>query len=431
MTSPDERGEGTPTVVTITPIAVERDSRSFKQAASVARFGYTSIVLEGEASDLNPAVLPFELRSLGLSKPLLEPTGGQSASRGKTFKTLAWSLIRRVLGPFREIIRALLYMYDRVVAYDLPTLRRAPKASLYYLHSFAQFPAVYLLCRRYNARYIYDAHDFYSRIEETDAPDMTQRLEKWVESQCIKNAAAVVTVGEGIARLQQQTFGCTSVVIRNCQDPRLNTAPGKRIREEVGVGRDGFLLVVVGQAKTGQAVLEMLEAVALLPSEIHVALLGRRYEGYQERIQALRLEGRVHLVPPVKPSEVVPFIETADASMILYYPHSVNYRFALPNGLFQSISAGLPLLYPMNLPEITAIAEHYGLGLPIDPRSPESICAAVRTFLQEPTRLSEYTQNARRARQVLTWEQEERILRDVIQQALNPCTSDRERPHKP
>ena len=176
--------------------------------------------------------------------------------------------------------------------------------------------------------------------------------------------------------------------------------------------------MVVGQAKPGQAVQEMLEAMAQLPMEVHLALLGRRYDQYQERIQHLKLEGRVHLVPPVKPSQVVPFIEDADASPILYYPRSVNYLHALPNGFFQPIAAGLPLLYPTNLPEIKKIAEQYNLGLPIDPRSPKSICTAVKALLQDPKRSSEFKQNARRASQVLNWEQEERILGDVIHQTL-------------
>jgi glycosyltransferase involved in cell wall biosynthesis len=53
------------TVVSITPIAVERDSRTFKQAASMTRLGYRSIVFEVEPSYALPAGLPFELITLG------------------------------------------------------------------------------------------------------------------------------------------------------------------------------------------------------------------------------------------------------------------------------------------------------------------------------------------------------------------------------
>ena len=57
------------TVVSITRLTVERDRHTFKQAASVARFGYTSIVVEGGTSNLDRASLPFGLRSLGKRSP--------------------------------------------------------------------------------------------------------------------------------------------------------------------------------------------------------------------------------------------------------------------------------------------------------------------------------------------------------------------------
>ncbi|MDQ7779190.1 MAG: hypothetical protein RDV41_05720, partial [Planctomycetota bacterium] len=53
------------TIVSLTPLSVESDSRTFKQAASAARFGYRSIVVEGEPSRLPCTDLPFELRTTG------------------------------------------------------------------------------------------------------------------------------------------------------------------------------------------------------------------------------------------------------------------------------------------------------------------------------------------------------------------------------
>ena len=85
----------------------------------------------------------------------------------------------------------------------------------------------------------------------------------------------------------------------------------------------------------------------------------------------------------------------------------------LPNGFFQSFSAGLPLLYP-ELPEIKRLAEQYGLGLPIDPKSPESIRAAIMSMLQDGKSLAKYKENSLAARLALSWEQEEVILHDLV-----------------
>jgi glycosyltransferase involved in cell wall biosynthesis len=178
-----------------------------------------------------------------------------------------------------------------------------------------------------------------------------------------------------------------------------------------------FLFVVVGNAKPGQAIPQLLQAMTTVPASVHTAFLGGGYQQFLGSIQALGLNARVHLVPPVKPFEVVPFIRSADASLLLYYPLSPNYLHCLPNGLFQAIAAGLPLLYP-EMPEIQRIARQHGLGLPIDPLSPTSIASGMLTFVRHPDRLSESRRNVARARETLSWEHEERVLAALLDQTI-------------
>jgi glycosyltransferase involved in cell wall biosynthesis len=379
-------------VASITPLAVERDSRTFKQAASVARLGYRSVVVEGHASRLDRTDLPFTLRSLGV-------TGWLSR------------------------VSALRYVYDHLVRYGLQTFLATPKASLYYLHAFNQFPAIYLRSRFHQAPYVYDAHDFYMGIEDGRGCgwlDRRLRLpwERWLEAACIRHAAAVITVSEGVAALQGRAFGCRAAVIRNCEDRRLQRAPSRRLRETTAVEPTDFLFVVVGHAKPGQAIPQLLEAMKGTPARVHVALVGMGYERFAEQIRALDLEMRVHLVPPVRPFEVVSFIEGADASLVLYYARSTNYEYCLPNGFFQAIAAGLPLLYP-ELREVAKLATAFRLGIPIDPRSPASIAEGMLTFLRRPDWVSAYRRNAERARDTLSWEREEEVLRGLLARTLH------------
>jgi hypothetical protein len=63
-----------PTIVSITPLAVRSDSRTLKQASSVARLGYRSIVVEGMASKLDRSRLLFELLSVPAPPPRFAQT---------------------------------------------------------------------------------------------------------------------------------------------------------------------------------------------------------------------------------------------------------------------------------------------------------------------------------------------------------------------
>lgn len=425
------------TIVSISPVKVEADSRTFKQAASITSFGYTSIVVEGQRSTLERKSLPFQLYSLeneASSNGDIESALGEIAECDAQDESETRAALKRALNRhgllrfiqlryavhgFLKTIRAFVngfcqYLYHFCI---LP-LRYTPRASLYFLHSPLQFPAVYILSRWYRVPFIYDAHDFYSRMEEND---QNLRLEKrWlksiyskIESWCIKKAAAVVTVSEGIAELQEREFSCRPVVIRNCQDSRLDRPPARDLRSLLGLSPDKFLLVTVGQAKPGQALREGIEAMSLLPDRVHLALLGKGYEEHLDEIREKRLEGRIHLVEPVKPYEVVPFIRSADASLTLYYSRSANYVNCLPNGLFQSITAELPLLYP-ELRYFKKISEQYDLGIAIDTLSAESIRSGVLELLSSPDKVLRYKRNLRVAKQELSWENEEILLKDLI-----------------
>jgi len=427
------------TVVSITPLKVEADSRAFKIATSIARFGYTSILVEGERSDIDKTRLPFRLVSMAAtsnrekSHAPLQNDATYAAFARRGFQ--AWKIVahlRRLLvhvpGPLKRVLRPFFrpflflfrYLYDSC----LRALKCIPKGSLYYLHSPSLFPAAYILSKKYDAPLIYDAHDFYAGIKSPRENDSLNFEQRWkhtfyrnVESRLINYASAVVTVSNGVASLQRAAYNRTPTVIRNCHDYRLDHAPRTGIRRAIGLSPDKFLLVVVGNAKDGMAIREAIQALLDLPSYVHLAFLGNYYGQYWDSVCGLGLQSRVHLVPPVKPFEVVPFIRGADASLILYYSRSVNYHNCLPNGFFQSIAAELPLLYP-GLPEIKKIARKYQMGIEINPQDSISIGAAVIELLNYPERLTKYKKKLAQTRQDLNWEREEEILRQLIRDTL-------------
>src|SRR5262245_12780375 len=57
------------TIVTLTPISVQTDSRTFKQASAVSRFGYHSIGVAARPSRNLGDDLSFDLRTVGSAAP--------------------------------------------------------------------------------------------------------------------------------------------------------------------------------------------------------------------------------------------------------------------------------------------------------------------------------------------------------------------------
>ena len=410
-----------PLVVSVTPIRAESDSRSLKIAASIARFGYRSILVERCKSMFDPAGLPFQLRNMN-HLIQLGSTPDQPKGRSSDKNDLA-KAVRAVWGTLGEKFPILFVCWYVWRCFCTP-LKSLPKASLYYLHEYSLFPAVYLLSRIRRTPVIYDAHDFYSGIRSADdirklafGKRCIAAFYRYVESRLIKNAVAVVTVSDGVARLLARTFGCTPFVIRNCHDFRLDRLPAKRIREASGLMLGDFLLVIVGNAKDGMAIEQTLDAMLTLPPNVHLAFVGDNYDRHLRGAQRRVLEGRIHLMGTVPPTEIVPFIQTADAAILPYYNRSLNYENCLPNGFFQAISAELPVLYP-NLPEIAKIAHKYGVGVPIDSLSSNSIRNAVMGLVADPALKLRYGENSSFAARELSWEREEKALRQLISKTL-------------
>ena len=404
-------------IVSVTPLAVRRDSRTYKQAASMTRMGYESIVFEGRPSHLEHDGLPFELASAPVEffgEP--ESSAVAEAAPPDIASQSLWKRLRARLHPLAFIAWTL-------VVCGVKTARRLPSADLYYLHSFSQFPAIWLRKRARGTPYVYDAHDFYpeSRSEVDDSGAGAWIVERFMlalERLCVRGASDVVTVGNGVADLIEQEFKRRPVIVRNCHDGRIDRDRGRRLKESLDLDADAFLIVTAGNAKLGSATDQALSALAGLPDRVHFAFVGAGYERTEATLRSLGLEARVHIVPPVEPTEIVPFVSDADLAAVLYHALTPDYLHSLPNRFFSAIAAGLPLLYPRQLPELSKLAERHGLGVAIDPRSPASIATGVQGLIDDSARLEALRANVHRAREELTWEREEQKLSDLITSAL-------------
>lgn len=383
------------TIVSVTPVAVTSDSRTYKMAASFTRFGFKSIVVEGLKSNVQPQSMLFSLLHVQGDVIFSKADGSRKnpvlARRLSAEWFKYWWL--RLTKPFMNQVRTFISL---------------PRASIYYLHSFYQWPAVFLKSMLVSAIYIYDAHDYY--LAENPG-----RLNRWLEALCIKYAGAIVTVSRGVAALLEKEYGCKPVVIRNCHDSRIEETPSQNLRQTLGLSAEDFLLVVVGQAKDGMAIREALEAMRNMPSHVHIAFVGKNTQKYSVYVEQAQLGSQVHLVPPVIPSQIVPFIRSANAALILYYPRTENYENCLPNGFFQSVSAKLPILYP-DLPEISRLAVEYQLGISINTQSAYDIANGILYFVENNG--AHYKDNLAKASCELSWEREELVLRDLVENFL-------------
>lgn len=372
--------------VSLTPVAATSDSRTIRVAESLARAGYRSLIWESVASFEDPCV--------GLKCALIGATGETAGAAALPRSIRTAGRIAPLLTSARQgrfgfpgelaLYAALRFEYRR--RYEVRS--RIPPASIYYVHSYELYRAVAGLAASLSAPVIYDAHDFYQGIRRQDELPSFDR--RWMmpffrrrEAECVAGCDGLVTVSEGTADLIEAEFGRRPMVLRNAHDPRLDKTPALSLRQTVGLSEDDRLFVVVGNYKSGMAARELLDALAGSPQHWHVAFVGHGYEDGLARFADHPARGRVHVGLGRPSREVVPFIRDADAGLVIYKSHSENYREALPNGFFQVLAAGLPIIYPA-LPQLVATIGEARVGLSIEAFTAASMAAALNTIVDTP-----------------------------------------------
>lgn len=228
-------------------------------------------------------------------------------------------------------------------------------------------PALYLRALR-GVRIVYDSHELWLR--RNVRPRLVAPLvEAVLERAGVRWADAVLTVSPSIAGWLQQRYGLTEppLLVRNVPLwPGTLPDPARgRLRELAGLGPHDKVVSYCGGVTSGRGLEETVDALALLPEDVNLVMLGfgsRDYvQGLLARAAAAGLADRVHLVGPVPSAEVPQSLADADLAIVYVRPIVLSYTYSLPNKLFESIHAGLPIV-AADLPDVAALVEEHGVG---------------------------------------------------------------------
>ena len=256
---------------------------------------------------------------------------------------------------------------------------------------------------------VYDSHELWRHRNVRQDRLLAPLVEHLTESIGIRRADGVLTVSPSIAEWLTRTYRLAErpLLVRNI--PVADGAPDRRtgvLRERAALGPQDRVIAYGGRITTARGIEETLAALPHLEDHIHFVLLGYGEESALEDVRArardLGVEHRVHLVGAVPPDEVSRALADGDVAVVHVRPICLSYRFALPNKLFESIRAGLPIA-AANLPDMSEVVEDLGVGEVFRGASPEDLATALRAILDAP---EAYRERAVAAAPRLTWERE-------------------------
>jgi glycosyltransferase involved in cell wall biosynthesis len=282
----------------------------------------------------------------------------------------------------------LFHKYDLLVSNDLDTL----------LPNF-------LISKLKHLPLVYDSHEYFTSVPELQNRPFIKWVWKSIEKMIFPHFKYVMTVSDSIAAQYESEYRIRPVTIRNCS----GSAAGiiSYSRDELGIPIDHLLLILQGTGiNIDRGGMELIEAVRQTEK---VSLLivgsGDLIEVLKRRVTELDISERVKFVPKVPWEILMRYTRSADAGLSLDKNTNLNYRFSLPNKLFDYISAGIPVI-ASDLPEVRKTVLENRCGMIIPEVTSKEISTALKELSNNKDLLSELKKNAAIASESVNWEKE-------------------------
>lgn len=269
----------------------------------------------------------------------------------------------------------------------------------------------FLVARLRGKELIYDSHEYFCGVPEIQGRPLVKRVWQSVEAWIFPRLKRVITVNESIADLYERDYGIRPKVVRNIASSYL---PERfKSRQELGLPESAYLVINQGSGiNIDRGMEEFLAAMTLLPEEVHFLLVGKGdvIPQLKKLVQEQGLQERVHFIPPQPYIELLQYTAAADLGISLDKDTNINYRYSLPNKIFDYIKCGIPLLIS-DLKEPKRIVLENGLGK-VCSHDAQDIAEKVLALKAEGKEA--YRQALAAAAQQYNWERERQVIRDLL-----------------
>lgn len=270
----------------------------------------------------------------------------------------------------------------------------------------------YLVARLRNKPLFYDSHEYFTGVPEIQHRPLVKKvwtgLEKWI----FPKLKTVVTVNESIADLYRQEYGKEIRVVRNISDSYVPEQ--KKPRKELGLPEEAFIMINQGAGiNVDRGMEEACAALKYLPQQVVLLIVGNgdAIPGLKKLVEEKNLQEQVIFKPKQPYKELLQYTLNADCGLSLDKPTSPNYRFSLPNKVFDYIKCGIPLV-TSSVVEVKKVVQGYQVGEIIESHEPEHIAEAVLRLREKGK--GWYRENLLRAAEENNWEKERQVWLQIL-----------------
>lgn len=262
----------------------------------------------------------------------------------------------------------------------------------------------YIISKLQNKKLVFDSHELFSEIPELVNKQQVKKVWLLLEKTIIPKLQTVITVSDSIKKHYQNLYGISAIVIRNI--PEIKTISQKNFE----IDAEGKKVILYqGSVNIGRGLELMIDTMALLDEYLFIVIGdGDIIAQLKEKVSNLSLHDKVKFIGKKTPNELKKLTPNATIGMSLEEDLGLNYRYALPNKIFDYLHAHVPVIVS-DLPEMRSLIKKHPIGEILIERTPKTLAKTIINM----TNIS-YEKELKTAKKELNWSKEKEKLISIF-----------------
>ena len=273
----------------------------------------------------------------------------------------------------------------------------------------------YLISKIKGLPLVYDSHEYYTEVPELQGNPTKKKIWLGVEQFIFPKLKKVFTVNASIAQIYEEKYKVKLNVLRNVpRKSHLQFDSKATLRKQLNLPPDKKIIIMQGSginvSRGGEEAVEAMQFVE--NTLLYIIGAGDAISLLKQMVIDLKLQDTVIFIAKLPYRELLNYTACADAGLTLDKDNNLNYRYSLPNKLFDYFACGLPVI-ASKLVEIEKIHHQFPFGILLTEVTAQSVAAAIRSVDVNAPEYQAWLINIKKASEILCWENEEKIIEEV------------------
>jgi len=263
-----------------------------------------------------------------------------------------------------------------------------------------------------NSRLVYDSHEYFTEVPELLNRPKVQKIWEGIEAWIFPKIETIYTVNQSIANIYREKYKKEIYVVRNISPLWI---PEKlQTKSELGIPENKKIIIIQGAGiNIDRGAEEAVEAMKFIENAVLILVGdGDVIPNLKKYVETNRLHEKVKFYDRKPYLKMMNYTFHADIGLTLDKATNLNYKFSLPNKVFDYIHTETPIVSTA-LAEISNIVEKYDVGRILADFTPPNLANLLNELLSDEELLARLKANCKHTKTIENWEKETEILQQI------------------